>query len=123
MNSLIDHVAGRSITQGEGSGRPFAVLPWQRRYLRGAFSVQGDAALSVARGNGKTTTTRRGCAYGVYRATQAASRRSGVGRRCLALLPCAPSAPTARSFPQRLLRWKPPPYGPGRSLSFSVYLP
>ena len=36
-------------------GRPFAVLPWQRRFVRHAFApgVQ-SAALSVARGNGKT---------------------------------------------------------------------
>ena len=30
------------------------MLPWQRRFLRGAFLEPGDAGLSVARGNGKS---------------------------------------------------------------------
>ena len=30
-------------------------MPWERRFIKGAFSTDGDAALSVARGNGKTT--------------------------------------------------------------------
>ena len=34
--------------------RPLIVLPWQRKFVAGAFSVSGDAALSVARGNGKS---------------------------------------------------------------------
>ena len=38
------------------SGKAFKVLPWQARFVRGAF-VQGvqSAALTVGRGNGKTT--------------------------------------------------------------------
>ena len=44
------------VTQGAGAGEHLRVLPWQRRFLRGAL-VPGrfEAALSVARGNGKTT--------------------------------------------------------------------
>ena len=42
-------------TQGQGAGEPFEVLPWERRFLGRAFDVDGDAALSVGRGNGKTT--------------------------------------------------------------------
>ena len=34
--------------------RPLIVLPWERKFVSGAFSVSGDAALSVARGNGKS---------------------------------------------------------------------
>ena len=34
--------------------RPLVVLPWERKFVSGAFSVTGDAALSVARGNGKS---------------------------------------------------------------------
>ena len=30
------------------------MLPWEARFIRGAFSVEGDAALTVARGNGKS---------------------------------------------------------------------
>lgn len=55
MKTLIEHIEGLRITQGQGAGEPFKVLPWQRRFLRGAFAVDDDAALSVARGNGKTT--------------------------------------------------------------------
>ena len=40
---------------GAGAGEPFEVLHWQRRFLRVAFSGAGDAALSVARANGKST--------------------------------------------------------------------
>ena len=44
-----------TVTQGRLAGQPFTVLPWQARFVRGAFrdGVQ-SAALSVARGNGKT---------------------------------------------------------------------
>ena len=44
------------VTQGAGAGDPFRVLPWQRRFIAGALApgVQ-TAALSVARGAGKTT--------------------------------------------------------------------
>lgn len=44
-----------TVTQGRRAGSRFTVLPWQRRFLRGAFC--GDAktaALSIGRGNGKT---------------------------------------------------------------------
>ena len=44
------------VTQGAGAGKPFQSLPWQRRFLRGALRRGvSRAALSVARGNGKTT--------------------------------------------------------------------
>ena len=52
---LIDYLASLQITQGRFAGEPFNVLPWQRRFIRGAFkSGAVDSALSVARGNGKT---------------------------------------------------------------------
>ena len=53
--ALITHLSGLTVSQGRRAGEPFAVLPWQRRFLHGAFAagVQ-SAALSVARGNGKT---------------------------------------------------------------------
>ena len=53
---LLDFVSRLVITQGRLAGQRFAVLPWQRRFLRGAFTDDvSSAALSVARGNGKTT--------------------------------------------------------------------
>lgn len=52
---LIRYLAGLTVSQGRRAGEPFLVLPWQARFIRGAFrpGVQ-SAALSVARGNGKT---------------------------------------------------------------------
>ena len=54
-NRLIRYLSGLTVSQGRLAGDPFTVLPWQRRFVRGAFApgVQ-SAALSVARGNGKT---------------------------------------------------------------------
>lgn len=44
------------VTQGSRLGEPFTVLPWEQRFIRGAFKSDVEVAgLSVARGNGKTT--------------------------------------------------------------------
>ena len=48
--ALRGYLAGLTLDDG----RPFELLPWERRFIDGAFGVEGDAALSVARGNGKT---------------------------------------------------------------------
>lgn len=55
MKALIDYISGLKVTQGAHAGKSFTVLPWQRRFIRGAFApgVQ-TAALSIGRGNGKT---------------------------------------------------------------------
>ena len=53
--ALADYCADLTITQGAGAGERMRVLAWQRRFLAGAFVVEGDAALSIARGNGKST--------------------------------------------------------------------
>ncbi len=52
---LIAYLASLTVTQGRLAGQPFEVLSWQKRFVSGAFKpgVQ-SAALSVARGNGKT---------------------------------------------------------------------
>lgn len=55
MRPLLKYIASLQVTQGEGVGESFPLFPWERRFLRGAFAVDGDSALSVARGNGKTT--------------------------------------------------------------------
>ena len=53
--SLIEYLQNLTITQGRLAGDKFTVLPWQRRFVRGAFQHgTHSAALSVARGNGKT---------------------------------------------------------------------
>ena len=54
-SQLERYIEGLTITQGHGSGQLIQLLPWQRRFIRGAFGVEGDAALSISRGNGKTT--------------------------------------------------------------------
>ena len=54
-NKLIRWIEGElTLTQGAKAGQSFTLEPWQRRFLRRAFSQPGEGALSVARGNGKT---------------------------------------------------------------------
>ena len=56
MQTLIDFLALLPVTQGQGAGANLELQPWQRRFVRGAFAQGVDtAALSVGRGNGKTT--------------------------------------------------------------------
>ena len=52
---LEQYIEGLTIGQGRRAGESFELLPWQRRHLHGAFRKRGDSALSIARGNGKTT--------------------------------------------------------------------
>ena len=54
-NRLVDYLSSLTVSQGRLAGQMFAVLPWQRRFIRGAFApgIQ-SAALSVERGNVKT---------------------------------------------------------------------
>ena len=42
------------VSQGRHAGEPLAILPWQRRLIRGVLQ-EPVAAVSVSRGNGKTT--------------------------------------------------------------------
>ena len=51
---LIEYLSGLTITQGEGAGERIRLFPWERRFIRGAFAQNADAALSIGRGNGKT---------------------------------------------------------------------
>ena len=55
MKALLTHLSGLTVSQGRLTGQAFRVLPWQARFVRGAFRDGcQSAALSVARGNGKT---------------------------------------------------------------------
>ena len=59
MHSIFEDIQRLTLTQGRLAGQQFTVLPWQARFVRGAL-VSGccqTAALSVARGNGKSTLT------------------------------------------------------------------
>ena len=51
---LIGYLGGLTMAGGDCDGERFTVLPWERRFCRGAFGVAGDAGLSVARGCGKS---------------------------------------------------------------------
>ena len=52
---LIQEIETLTITQGQGVGEPLRLFAWEKRFLRGAFSPDvSSAALSIARGNGKT---------------------------------------------------------------------
>ena len=52
--ALVEYLGGLEMAGGDRDGEPFEVLGWERRFLLGAFRGAGDAALSVARGNGKS---------------------------------------------------------------------
>ena len=54
-DSLIAYLSCLTVSQGRLAGERFRVLPWEARFVRRAFrpGVQ-SAALSIARGNGKT---------------------------------------------------------------------
>ena len=52
--SLVSYLEGLTLAGGDHDGEPFTVLPWESRFVLGAFAVSGPAALSVARGNGKS---------------------------------------------------------------------
>ena len=59
------YISGLQVTQGAGIGGPFRILPWETRFLRGALAPGvGEAALTVARGAGKSTLVAAiACAY------------------------------------------------------------
>lgn len=50
---VIDGIGRLPVTQGRRAGERFAVLPWQRRLVRGIVAAR-TSAISVARGNGKS---------------------------------------------------------------------
>ena len=53
---VIDYLGGLRVTQGAGIGGPLDLFTWERRFIRGALaSGVAESAISVGRGNGKTT--------------------------------------------------------------------
>lgn len=54
LRALVDYLGGLTLSGGDHDGARFEVLGWERRFIRGAFGQPGDAALSLARGNGKS---------------------------------------------------------------------
>ena len=56
MSHLTDFLETLIVSQGRRAGETLTVLPWQRRFVAGAFALGcTTAALSVGRGNGKST--------------------------------------------------------------------
>ena len=51
---LAKYLRSLKITQGPEAGKPFKILPWQRKFLKGFLNNQ-VSALSVGRSNGKST--------------------------------------------------------------------
>ena len=52
--ALAGWLGNLTLSGGDLDGLPFTVWPWERRFLLGTFGQSGNAALSLARGNGKS---------------------------------------------------------------------
>ena len=52
--AIVDYLKTLTLSGGDHDGDSFEVLPWERRFVLGAFSQPGDAALTVSRGDGKS---------------------------------------------------------------------
>lgn len=60
---LESYIESLTIVGGDHDGQNFVLLDWEREFLRGVFAQDGDAALSVGRGNGKSALcSSLGCA-------------------------------------------------------------
>ena len=53
-NKIIRYMQTLPLVGGDHDGKLFKVLPWERRFILGAFAQPDDAALTVPRGNGKS---------------------------------------------------------------------
>ena len=56
LTALFAYLRRLIVTQGDGGGQPLSIIPWEQRFLRGAFAPGVEtSALSIGRGNGKTS--------------------------------------------------------------------
>ena len=56
MQALIDYIESLTVTQGDLLNQPVTVFPWEKRFIKGAFKGGvTTSALSIGRGNGKTS--------------------------------------------------------------------
>ena len=56
MSELLEHIKKYKVTQGEGAGELINIFPWEEKFILGLEKNKGsNAALSMARGNGKTS--------------------------------------------------------------------
>ena len=61
MTELARYIEGLTISQGAGLAEPFALLPWERRFVRRAFrpGVQTFTAEAMAGASTQPTKKRR----------------------------------------------------------------
>ena len=52
--ALINWLGTLTLSGGDLDGQPFQVWPWEKKFIMGTFGQPGNAALSIARGNGKS---------------------------------------------------------------------
>ena len=52
--AIIKWLGTLTLSGGDLDGQPFTVWPWEKRFIIGTFGQPGNAALSIARGNGKS---------------------------------------------------------------------
>ena len=58
VSHVVEYLSSLTVGQGARRGKAFRVLPWERRFLRGALAPGvHESALSMARGGGKSTFT------------------------------------------------------------------
>ena len=56
LTALARYIEALVVSQGPLTGHPFNLLPWEKRFLGGAFRPDvSTASLSIGRGNGKTS--------------------------------------------------------------------
>ena len=54
--ATLRYIESLIVTQGEGAGQPFRLLPWEKKFVRGVLrDGVHEAGLTIARGNGKST--------------------------------------------------------------------
>ena len=76
--ALIDWMGKLTLSGGDLDGQRFEVWPWERRFLKGTFRQPGNAALSIARGGGKSNFVAAWAAAGSG-SRRAASRNAARG--------------------------------------------
>ena len=54
MKELLAYLETLPLVGGDHDDELFKVLPWERKFIRGAFGSEGDSAITMARGNGKS---------------------------------------------------------------------
>ena len=52
--AIIEWLGTLTLSGGDLDGQKFTCWPWERSFILGTFSQPGNAALSIARGNGKS---------------------------------------------------------------------